>query len=238
MLCARFSRFSLSRALVSVTGLGILLNCSEALGPIVLVNPSLSSVTFDSFDSSVKDWGLISLTGIPADSSYRPGGRDRIPLAFTASSGDSEVVWLSPYACGNPPSVFACQDLDLVMKSGFRADSLRAAMDEIPARFISVSVTGSVAGVRVFDPDYAARAIRILRQQPSVQYAGNAALLFTTGIGGGSSNGILGLTGALPLDFASAVRSDGHIQAQSGDTLRIAYRQPDGSQLTSQMIIP
>jgi hypothetical protein len=120
------------------------------------------------------------------------------------------------------------------MDSGYQAQQLRPVMDQIPARFILVSVSGRVAGIWVFDQARVNDAIAILARQPGVKYVG-LALLFSTGAGSAVSPE---LEGALPLDFARAVPRDGHLQARSGDTLTVTYAQPTGVLLSNQFVIP
>jgi hypothetical protein len=199
----------------------------------------LSTVGFDSFSSAPGNGGLVVLSAVPADLSYRPGSRERIPVTLTSTGGDSETVRLWSYACGEAPRIYVCEELELHMRSGFRAESLRTSLDQIPARFIVVSVSGSVAGVRVFDPDDADRAIMFLRAQPGVQDVFHSILLFTTAAPSSSAaNPIADLSGAVSFDLASPVRGDRHVQARSGDTLRASYLQPDGSRLTSERVVP
>jgi hypothetical protein len=225
-------------ALVAATGiLGLASSCSRSTEPPVQVHPLLSAVNVDDFTSSFVDGGLVAVSGLPTDTSYRPGARDRIPVDIMSSSGDTESVELSPYACGEPPTVYACHELSLEMNSGYRAQQLRQVMDGIPARFILVSVTGQSAGIWVFDPASLDDAIRLLARQPGVRYVGRALL----GGGGGSSGGSgvsPTLAGALPLDFTRVVPRDGHLQARSGVTLTVTYNEPNGMRLVSQFLIP
>ncbi len=221
------------RTLVAASGV-VMFACSRSTEPIVQVHPLLTSAGVDDFTSAFVDWGLVAVSALPADTSYRPGPRDRIPVAVTSSSGDTESVGLSSIVCGQPPTLYACRQLELQMDSGYQAQQLRLAMDQIPARFTLVSVTGQVAGVWVFEPASLDNAIEILSRQPGVKHVG-LALISSVG-GGGSASPYL--EGALPLDFLRVVPGDGHLQARSGDTLTVTYDQPNGTQLRSQFVVP
>jgi len=218
--------------------IGTAATCSRSLEPLVQVHPMLSTVNVDDFTSSFVDWGLVAVSGLPADTSYRLGARDQIPVNITSSGGDTESVELSPLVCGSPPTVYACQELDLEMDSGYQAQQLRPVMDQIPARFILVSVTGQDAGIWVFDPARLNDAISILARQPHVRYVGPTGIGAVAGGSGGGGSTAPDLEGALPLDFVRVVPRDGHLQARSGDTLTVTYSQPNGTQLTSQFVIP
>lgn len=211
------------------------IGCADPIGPIVIVNPPLAAISFDSFESSLQDWGLVVIAAVPADTTYRPGDRERVSVKLTSSRGDSEAVRMSPYFCSTGDRIEACQQLDLVMRTGYQAQSLRPVMDQIPARFLGVSVTGSVAGLRVFDPDDVSRAVALLGTQPAVEYVGRSALLFTTLAGPFPG---AGLSGGVPMDMRLVVRGNGHVEALSGDTLWIAYQQPDGTSLSATIVVP
>lgn len=221
-------------ALAAVLGMGLTCACCHSLEPIVHVRPLLSVVNVDDFTSSFVDWGLVAVSGLPADTSYRLGSREQIPVSITASGGDTESVELSSLACGEPPAVYACHELELEMDSGYQAQQLRPSMDQIPARFILVSVSGRVAGIWVFDEARVNDAIAILARQPGVKYVGLALL----GAAGGGGSVSPELEGAAPLDFAPVIPRDGHLQARTGDTLTVAYDQANGTQLKSQFVVP
>jgi hypothetical protein len=208
--------------------------CARLLEPLAQVHPLLALAKIDDFTSSLVDSGLIAISALPADTSYRLGPRDRIPVAITTSGRDSEAVELSQSVCGEPPTLYACRELELQMDSGYQAQQLRPVVDQIPARFILVSVSGQVAGIWVFEPASLDDAIGILSRQRGVKYVG-LALIYSVAGGGGASPY---LEGALPLDFARVVPHDGHVQARSGDTLTVTYDQPDRTQLTSQFLVP
>ena len=207
-------------------------SCSDPVEPISFVNPLLSTVAFDGYAFAIPNWGLLVISSAPLDSSYRPASRQRIPVSIQTSGGDSEIVNLWLYACGTPPSIYACQELDLVMKNGERADSLQQVMEQIPARFLGISVSGEVAGVRVFDPAVVPRALELLRAQSGVQYAASSALFFPTTTLGTTSSLSSALTGALPIGLGAAIPGDGHLQLLTlTDTVTATYVQPDSSLL-------
>jgi len=238
-LCMRrYGLGAIAAAVTALTALQLGSACSRSLEPLVQVHPLLSAVNVDDFTSSFVDWGLVAVSGLPADTSYRLGARDRIPVNITSSGGDTESVELSPYVCGAPATMYACQELSLEMDSGYQAQGLRPAMDKIPARFILVSVTGQDAGIWVFDPARLNDAIGILARQRGVRYVGPASLFSVGGGSGGSGSISPELEGALPLDFLRVAPHDGHLQTRSGDTLTVSYSQPNGTRLSGQFVIP
>lgn len=223
-------RIAVTAALTAV--LSVQPSCSDPVEPISLVNPPLSMLAFDGYAFAIPDWGLLVISGAPLDSSYKPASRQRIPVSIQTRGGDSETVNLWLFACGTPPSIYACQELDLVMKNGERADSLQQVMEQIPARFLGISVSGEAAGVRVFDPAVVPRALDLLRAQSNVQYAANSTLFFPATTLGTTSSLSSALTGALPIGMGAAVPGDGHLQLLTlTDTVIATYVQPDSSVL-------
>jgi hypothetical protein len=192
----------------------------------------LANVAVDSFFSVLRDSGLVVVTAIPIDTVSRPGSSERVRLYLRSDAGDSETIDLGPRLCGPPATAYDCTSLSILLKDGHRATDLQPVLASIPARLWLVSISGLLAGVRVFDRDRVDGAMRLLASQPAVRAVERDSPGWTDTP---PLAAFAELSGALPLDFAQPVRGDGTLQSRPGDTLRVSYRQPDGTTLSSAM---
>lgn len=212
-----------------------LFGCSGVTEPVEYSSPQLANIKVDPIFSMLKDSGLVVVSASPVDSLTRPGPDQRLRVSVRSATGDSEAIDLGPALCGDISSAYYCSDLGVTMKSGHHATELQPTLDRIGARFWMVSVSGTFAGVWVFDRGRRFAATLALASQPSVS---SVERDFVGWAGSPSSAAFARMNGALPLDFGPPVRGDGRLHAQAHDTLHLAYLQPDGSTLARAIPLP
>lgn len=209
--------------------------CSTGTEPIGYSSPQLANTKVDPIFSMMKDSGLVVVSASPVDSLTRPGPYQRLRVSVRSATGDSEEIDLGPVLCGDIGRAYYCSDLGVTMNSGHHATELQPTLDRIGARFWMVSVSGTFAGVWVFDRGRRFAATLALTSQPSVRAVEPD---FVGWAGSPSSAAFARMNGALPLDFGPPIRGDGRLQAQAHDTLHLAYLQPDGSTLARSIPSP
>lgn len=211
--------------------LALVVACANPLAPTYIELP-LQQLHVDEFYSVIRDSGLIGVAALPADMTYRIGAGERVRVQVAASSGDSETVDLEKEVC--EPGPYLCTSLTLAMREGHVAHELLGLLESIPARLWLVSTSGRSAGIRVFDSRDVRRAEEMIRARASVSSVGKDVLFSA---GGPGTSAFSRLFGAAPVDHASVVRGDHHIQGAPGDTVRFSYVQPSGDTLECHVVL-
>jgi hypothetical protein len=114
------------------------------------------------------------------------------------------------------------------MRTGRQAAELAVLLETIAARFTLITAGGSVASVRVLDGGSMNHAVEALRNYPAVL----SAEVEQVGSAGVPSSVLLSyLGGAIALDVNAAVRGNGRLEINAGDTLHGRYRNPVGGDI-------
>lgn len=178
--------------------------------------------------------GLLSISAVPVDTSFRLLGEQRVPVELTVSSGDRETAGLyrrhcTPGGYGNP-----CFEFAVIMQDGHRAAEIADRVLEIGGRFHMLS--GGIAGVTMFYPDVE-NVARQVALWPGVSHTA-----YMSG-GCGIPEGCDWFTYSellvpMPVDIGSPVPDDGIVQVQLGDVLTVTYQQPDGGTIEATARVP
>jgi PAS domain-containing protein len=198
--------------------------------------PYLSSVSF-SF-STFGPGGVLVVDAFPEDSSYRLPRGARLPIRLETSAGDVETAGLYRAWCPARERglLYSCFAFSLYMQQGA---SVTDIVDEVAAsgarmqRIGVCSVNGcwysqSLAIVWVFDPEGVIEVVRQAEDWPGVAAA-------EVGGGGGCIDVCpprtyrAELRVPFPTGGGAVVAGDGVIQTAPGDTVRVFYKQPDGT---------
>lgn len=215
------------------------LTCSggSALAPLVLVTPQIDSLKFYSVrpDFGRPGSGILALTAQFADTSRRLGPDERIPVKITVTSGDSETLMLGPAFCFPGPR--DCTELIVTTRTGHVIDELAVLIAGIPARWWNRCPSRTCGGLRVFDSRKVDGAIRELLGNSGVEAAERDPV---GALGIDMPQRSLGaqLFTAAPFDYGAARPKDGAIQGQRGDTVVLQYAQPNGTAVTTSMLVP
>lgn len=231
----RLGRFSL-RSLVLATAVGLSLSCGDLFGPSGLATPRLQALLLG---GSLRDGGILSVNAYPADTAFRLDRDRRVRVEVSVSSGDIESVGLYREFC--PPRErrpqFNCFMFLLAMRTGYAAAEVADEVAAIGGRISSVSPSGTIIGVTLFDPSNLVAHARRARSWTGVAFT-------DLGWSGGAPDlpspppFRSWLMLPVPVDTGVAVAGDGIVQLRSGDTVSVRYRQPEGGMLGSQVSVP
>lgn len=210
-------------------------SCGNGLAPIVMVNPTIDSLRFDSFFSRAPDSGIVAVYAQLADTSVRLGPNERIPVRVTVHGGDEETMTLEHHVCFLPGPT-ACTLVSVGTRSGHTVDEIGDLLSAIPARWWVIGVSRTNGAARVFDSRRVDDAITALRRHPAVASAER------DGIGAPAVSPPphfpSQLLATLPLDYGSPKLDDGRVQGQKGGLMTVRYTQPGGPAVTHTMVIP
>ncbi len=211
-------------------------SCSNGVDPDgdppTFVQPPLTGLLVDDFYSVLTDGGIVAVRAQPSDSNYRLGTNERVRVWLAATSGDSLELDLEPELCDSSTRYRTL--LAVVMDGGQNAASLAPLLETMAARLWSVSSSGDLAGVRVFDSRDVPRALIEIASQSGV------ASVYRDAVGCPATAACPSyqLLVAAPLDAAAVLPGDKRIQASAGDTLTVWYVQPDAGRIETSRVIP
>ena len=205
--------------------------CASATAPVAEAHIQLRRLVVSDFLSVLTDSGFVTIEGYASDSTFRARRNERVPVTLLATSGDSEILNLGVEDCGPFGSV-DCNDLLIALADGHDALELVAQLETLPARYHAVWHGGRAASLHVFQEDRIPRAILVLGRLPGVVTV-ERSVVGTVAAGGGPRAPVL--RASMPLDFETPRVGDNRIQARRGDTLEIAYSQPDGTAIRFSM---
>jgi hypothetical protein len=212
--------------------------CADLFGPGRTANPELNAILINDLETSLRDGGILYLEGFPADTSFRLGVDQRVPVEITVTSGDREDVGLYWASC--PPRDrgwhFSCFDFEIVMRNGFNAASVAGRLVAMGGRFDLISVDSTFGQATLFAPGDIVAKAREAWAWPGVAYT---ELVEGFCIEPSSTCGSLSkLAVPVPVDTGPAVPGDGIVQVRSGDTVTIVYTQPLGGVATTRAVVP
>lgn len=215
---------------IPVLAAAAVLGCSEATAPPVHVRPELRYLALDDFYSNPRDSGVVTIEAYPRDPMFRLARGERVRIQLATSAGDAEVLDLESTYCGFYVESFDCTVLVVMMKDGHTIDEVAPLLDAIPARFLLVSPSRSFAAVRVLRKDGIVHAIRLFATHPAVRFVERDAPGWQSSP---SALALSALSGSAPFDIGAPIPGDGRVQAQRGDSIILAYEQPNGTKLES-----
>lgn len=212
------------------------MGCTDPFGPdrLVSLRPEVRTLSFDDLATSLRNGGVLYLYGTPSDSTFSLEPGQRVPLEIAVSSGDRESVGLYNVHCPSRerlPGHFQCFRLNVAMREGHDASEMAGSLSAAGGRFIFTSM-GWFAAVVFFSPDDPIGRAKRARSWPGVAYTELTPLMCV------AATPCPSLTVPVPIDVGLAVPGNGIVQVRSGDTLSVTYRQPRGSVLTLQLLVP
>ncbi len=194
------------------------------------VNPLLADIRI--FHHRFID-GVFIVHAVHVDPSYVIPEHGRLTIEVSTARGEAEQVILRPRICGN--GYQSCTRFSFITKSEYQAVDVIALINELPAWFswqassipqIAFAEVLSGSSLSSFD------AVQIVEEWSEVESAEVGSV--STFEGGPPGQMFDGL--AL-LDFTDPVPEDGQIQVLAGDTLLVAYQQPDGTILSREVLV-
>jgi len=180
--------------------------------------------------------GIMQIDGYPADTSFRLGSGQSVPIVITASSGDRENSALYPKYCPVPMRgwAFVCFEFDFGTQNGVDWPDVNGYVAGIGGRIkVWLSGTGYVV---LFDLDDMVSRARSALSWPGVTWVELGAL--PACMEGAYCIVWSQLTRPLYVEVGPPHPGDGVLQVQPGDTLTVLYQQPDGHSLQIQSVIP
>jgi len=203
--------------------------CTSPTEPVFYTSMNLEVLGVSDL-AVLRDSGLLVVFGVPEDTTRILPPHARLKLDLTTSAGDAESFDLAPIVCDD--RTLACHNAAVVMNDGRHVRELFSLLNAVPARVRLILFGGESGAIFVFHPEKVPDAIRQLAAHPAVESAERTAFAEFP------APQKWGTRGGLPLDFQPAVRSDGVLQGQPGDTVAVRYTQPDSSFLELKFVLP
>lgn len=210
-------------------------SCVDFLSPARRPRPQIQELFIDALWSTVADGGLLYVHAVPVDTSFRLHENDRVPAELSVTSGDVEIVELYRLYC--PPRervAFHCFSFTLTMADGHTVGEVAPLI----ARVGRIEVASPYfASITVFKPNTVVHRAADASQWPGVL----AVELEFSGCQSWAPYWCTSrsrLTAPLPVNVGTASPRDGIIQVSTGDTIRVTYRQPDGTTQETRVIAP
>lgn len=190
--------------------------------------------------------GYLTIDAFPLDRQFRLKVGQRVQVEIAVSSGDRETAGLYRLYCPVREGLgtYDCFRFILVMRDGADLEALAGRAEAMGGRLVLAKVcsasgcwsTGHIGIVVLFSPDHLVSHARRARAWPGVDL-----------VDLDWSGGCVETCSPLPLSaLAAPVRAgtgapvfgDGIVQARSGDTVVVTYRQPTGGTLTVRRPVP
>ena len=208
----------------------------------VLIRPQLSSLELGG--SALHTGGVLAIVAVAADPSMRVLAEERLQVRVRTESGDAETVELEREVCDGG----VCGNFSVSMDEGVSVTTLLPLMAEFPhggvgadvalsqrypARFTTLSETGRSGRGYVWRNADMPRFMSELRSEAGVRLV--SRVLLVCGFNCPPRHSYL--AGYRPLDDRTPQADNGWIEAHPGDTITVSYLQPNGGQLTSQVVM-
>lgn len=216
----------------------ILVGGCDPLAPLSNVNPELSDIEVEMFPSA---HGVLKVSGIPSDETFRLPFRRRVQLMISTSGGDAEAVALYRHWC--PPhrklSFYDCHSVILYTRSGVAVTDLEARILELGGRLGYVSPFSSSWATVVF----LTPSGLMLRRQQMLDWSEVADVAL-------DQPGCIecdpqwlnevqaALAAAIPLEPGTPEVGDGILQLSPGETVTATYTNPSGTSLIRTFAAP
>lgn len=230
------SSASLLMGVGAVTAVLLVAGCREMFGPDRAIRPQMRALGVSYLSTNA---GIMQIEGYPADTSFRLEAHQQVPIEIAVSSGDTETTALYPYYCPPRPGgrFYVCFEFEIGMQPGYDIRSLNDYVAGIGGRFKFWFLTIQAGHVVLFDPEDVVGRARKARSWPGVEW------VELGGLGGGIDGGSCcfdwsRLTRPVYVTTGAARPGDGIVQVQQSDTVTVTYRQPDGSTLQFQTVLP
>lgn len=209
--------------------------CRSPTAPLEAIQRTLALLHVDTFRSVIAERGIFAVRATLPKESQPLAVTQRIRIDVAVSSGDRETLHLESAYCA--PGHDICTVIGVHMSDGHTIAEVDNVFSMNEARWWARCVSGRCGSVRVFDSRRVDHLIALFRRRHGVYFADRDV--------GGSSPGEgfeidfpRELIATMPFDMASARANDGILQAQSADTITIAYGQPDGTVLSDTLRLP
>jgi hypothetical protein len=224
--------------LAFVIGFGALVGCADLFGPNRTVEPQLSQIFIDDLTTSLRDGGVLYVHASPMDTTIRLQIGQRVPIQISVTSGDREDAGLYRLLC--PPrdrgDHYRCFDFVVYMRDGVDVRTVAERLRALNGRFELVSSSGRFATVTLFETDDLVRRARDARDWPGVLFTELTGVACQRDVP--TCVSLSDLLVPIPVDTGAAAPGDGIIQVRSGDTVIVAYAQPEGGTLEARASVP
>lgn len=204
---------------------------------VELLGPDDRPLAVERLRLSVSSSGqVLKVLGGATRPSTEDGGEARVDLA--TSAGDREPVTVDRNVCRTAGGErYVCDEFNFGMEDGVELDSdIRSRIrTELDARILRL-FSFEAASVKLFSGDLE-DVVAEVRQWPGVEYAEPNGFMDLYGSENGSFSDtvLVSVTGALPVEDASATPKDGVLQVSPGDTVLATHRSRDGEEVTARI---
>ena len=209
--------------------------CTDLFSPHGTAKPQLRSIGITYLSVTT---GIMHIVAYPADTSFRLGAGESVPILITVSSGDQEFSALYPQYCPVPMRGwgYVCFEFEFGAQPGVTWESLNGYVAGIGGRIQTWLSSGPVGYVVLFDFDDQVRRARRALSWPGVTWVE----LGSTGycIEGASCIIWSRLTRPVNVEIGPPHPENGVLDVQHGDTVTVLYTQPGGQVATSHTVVP
>ncbi|HVO35386.1 MAG TPA: hypothetical protein VMT21_07465 [Gemmatimonadales bacterium] len=210
--------------------------CTDLSGPHRTVRPEMGSLRIAYFSATS---GIMQIVASPADTSFRLGSGQSVPIEITTSSGDREASALYPQYCPVPMRGwrYTCFEFDFGTRSDVSWQSVNGYVAGIGGRIKTWLSNLHIGFVVLFDLDDQVSRARSALSWPGVTYVELSPPPFCADDVGNCIDWST-LTRPVYVEAGTPHPGDGTLQVQSGDTVTVVYRQPGGGTMQAQSIVP
>lgn len=217
--------------------------CESPLEPVSLVQPTLESLVVGTAESSTG--GVLRIKAVPQDPFFSAAANERIPLLIRTASGETGTLLLRPAICrARNGTEHFCDRFLVVVRDGFDVEQLASYAAALPGRLLlsrvvsedgqEVFTSRSFAAVELLEGDLE-RAMEQARRWPQVRYVEYSGFARLGSVGGTSASNHL--TAAVAVESLHT-RAAGGLSLRAGEEISLEYEQPDGSRLTTTVVLP
>ncbi len=210
--------------------------CTDLFGPSRTVRPVMRTLAITYLSATS---GIMQIVASPADTSFRLGSGQSVPIEITTSSGDREASALYPQYCPVPMRGwrYTCFEFDFGTRSDVSWQSVNGYVAGIGGRIRTWLSSLHIGYVVLFDLDDQVSRARSALSWPGVTFVELTPTPFCAEDVGNCIDWST-LTRPVYVEAGTPHPGDGTLQVQSGDTVTVVYRQPGGGTVQALSVVP
>jgi hypothetical protein len=232
-----------ARVLLPLTLMVLAAACDNLLEPPVHVQPMLEDLVVHT--STTPTGGVLRINAVPQDFRFSPAENERISVLLRTPGGETHTLLLRPAICwGRDGMEHRCDRFIIGMQDGTDVRQLAPLAAALPGRVVLSRVLDSEGNVVYSSHSYASvvifggdlqRAMAAAGRWPHVRFVELSGILRPAVPTAESYRNYL--TAAVAFD-APPTPAGNAPQLRPGDEISLEYEQPDGSRLSTTIVLP